>query len=94
MHHINPSDPQVVLWTKWDGLTGLAAGHMQYSTFDHNGNSGGSLAAVFAPRSESYIFGVRLGWWPSVPGDYVIYNPMTLEFMATQAIYFADETPN
>jgi hypothetical protein len=78
----------------WSGLTALAAGHMEYSCFDHDGNSGGSQPTEFRPRSESYLMGVRFGWWPADPGDHVIYNHHTVNFMAAQAIYFADETPN
>lgn len=93
MQQLNPND-QVVIWTMWSVLTALAAGHMEYSCFDHNGDSGGSLATEFRPRSESYLMGVRFGWWAPDPADHVIYNPMTVNFMAAQAIYFADETPN
>jgi hypothetical protein len=75
MQQMNPNDPQVVIWTIWDGLTALAAGHMEYSCFDHDGHSGGSLAAQFTPRSESYLMGVRFGWWNPSPGDHVVYNP-------------------
>jgi hypothetical protein len=92
MHKMNPAD-QVVLWTIWDGMTTLAAQHMQYSVFDHAGLSGGSLAP-FTPRSESYLMGVRFGWWEPTPGDYVIYTEFTLIFMADQAIQLANETPN
>lgn len=94
MQQMKPNDPQVVIWTKWDGLTTLAPGHIEYSAFDHSGHSGGSLATEFCPRSESYLMGVRFGWWTPDPGDHVIYNPYTVNFMASQAIYFADETPN
>jgi hypothetical protein len=88
------NEPQAVLWTKWTGLTALAAGHMEYSCFDHGGQSVGSLASEFTPRSESYLTGVRFGWWAPSPGDHVMYSPLTVNFMAAQAIYFADETPN
>lgn len=90
---MNLQDPQVVLWTKWDGLTALAAGHMQYGCFDHDGHSGGSYQQ-FTPRTETHLFGIRMGWWQSGPSDFVVYNHTTMEFMAAQTIYLADETPN
>jgi hypothetical protein len=90
---MRPNDPQVVLWTKWDGLTSLAGSHMQYSCFDHDGHSGGSHRP-FKPRSETHLFGIRLGWWPPDPADYVVYNSVTLNFAAAQTIYLADEIPN
>ena len=90
---MNPNDPQVIIWTMWDGLTEMAPSHMEYSVMDHNGYNGGHNT-VFIPRSETHLLGIKMGWWPAGPSDYVIYNPNTLEFMAAQAIYFADETPN
>jgi hypothetical protein len=66
---------------------------MEYSTFDHDGNSGGSLQP-FTPRNETYLMGTRFGWFAADPSDFVIYNYRTLEFMAAQVLYFADETPN
>lgn len=93
MQQMNPHDPQAVIWTKWTGLTQMAAAHVEYSSFDHDGQSGGSLQP-FTPRTETYLMGVRFGWWPADPADFVVYNHHTLEFMATQALYFADEIPN
>jgi hypothetical protein len=90
---MNFNDPQVVVWSKWTGLTGYAAGHLQYSCFDHNGASGGSHSP-FKPRSESHLFGIRMGWWAADACDYVVYNPVTLNFAAAQAIYLADENPS
>lgn len=86
-------DQQVVLWSKWSGMTSWAGQHMAYGVFDHCGDSGGSHKQ-FTPRDETHLFGIRFGWWQAGPSDFVIYTPMTLEFMAVQAIYFADETPN
>jgi hypothetical protein len=94
MQKMNPNDPQVVIWTMWDGLTSLAAGHMEYSCFDHDGHSGGSLATQFTPRSESYLMGVRFGWWNPSPGDHVVYNQHAVNFLAIQALCLADESPN
>jgi hypothetical protein len=90
---MNLQDPQVVLWTRWSGLTILAADHMQYSHFDHYGDSGGSHQP-FTPRNETHLIGVRFGWWPAGPSDFVVYNPTTLEYMAAQVIYLADENPS
>jgi hypothetical protein len=92
MQQINP-DEQIVIWSMWTGLTPSAATHMDYSSFDHFGNSGGSIGH-FTPRDETYLIGVRFGWFAADPSDFVIYNYSTLEFMAAQALYLADETPN
>jgi hypothetical protein len=85
---------QAVLWTKWDGMTALAADHMDYSCFDHSGASGGSNATDFTPRSESYLFGIRMGWWRASPSDHVVYEPFTQTFAATLTIEHANELPN
>jgi hypothetical protein len=85
---MNVNDPQVVLWSKWTGLTAWAGGHMQYSCFDHNGNSGGSLAP-FTPRRENYLFAVRMGWITPDATDHVIYEHSTLQFAAHKTIDYA-----
>jgi hypothetical protein len=90
---MNLQDPQVVLWTKWDGMTSLAASHFSYSCFDHGGDSGGSHKP-FTPRTETHLFGIRMGWWQAGTSDFVVYNYPTLEYMAAQAIYLADENPS
>jgi hypothetical protein len=93
MQKMNPNDPQVVLWTMWDGLTSLAPAHMTYGAFDHGGQSGGSRQP-FTPRTETHLFGVKMGWWEADPSEFVVYHPTTVLFMAAQAVYFADEIPN
>lgn len=90
---MHPNDSQVILWSKWSGLTSWAGPHMQYSSFDHGGQSGGSHAQ-FTPRDETHLFGIRMGWWKADPSDYVIYEPFTVQYAAAQTIYYAEQLPN
>lgn len=77
-------DNNAILWDH-SGLTFAGLGFISNCNFMQNGQSGGSCAP-FTAVSETFLFGIRLGWWAGRPSYYVVWEPFTVRFAAEQYI--------